>query len=250
MGATRPLAIVTGAGGGLGTPIVQGLVEDGYRVAGLEVSDAALAGLRDETSDRDVQPVVCDITDQTAVARVAEELGEPAVLVNAAGVLHSGVGLEDVTAESWRLVLDVNLTGAFLCTREFGGLLLDRGGAIVNIASIAGLVPGPSRGAYSASKAGLLALTTQTALEWGPRGVRANAVCPGLVLTPMSAPQYEDEALARRRREAVPMRRIGAISEVVDAVCFLASSRASYVNGEHLRVDGGFTLTPMERINA
>ena len=163
-------AIVTGAARGIGAAIAERLAADGYVVVRVDVM--GVDGIE-----------VCDITDIGAVRALAERVGPVDVLVNNAGIWRFAA-LEDVDPADFAHVLDVNVRGTFHCTQAFGHGMLEAGrGAIVNIASIAALHPNPSVGAYSASKAGVVALTRQTALEWGPRGVRCNAVAPGLVPT-------------------------------------------------------------------
>lgn len=231
-------AVVTGGARGIGAAIAARLLADGYEVVALDV----VAG-----TPASGEPAVlsCDVADPDSVAEVAAAVGPVDVLVNNAGIWRFAA-LEDVTPEDFAAVLDVNLKGAFHCTQAFGRDMLARGrGAIVNVVSIAACRANPAVGAYSASKAGLLALTEQTALEWGPRGVRANAVGPGLVPTPGTGAVYDDEAVRVVRAGAVPLRRLGTPADIAEAVAFLASDRASYVNGQVLYVDGGLSKALM-----
>ncbi len=224
--------MVTGAARGIGAAIAGRLEADGYRVHRLDV----LAG--DGVTG-------CDITDPVAVAATADAIGPVDVLVNNAGHWRFGP-LEDVTPEDFRAVLDVNLMGTFLCTQAFGRSMLGQGsGAIVNIVSIAAYRANPMVGAYSPSKAAVVALTEQTALEWGPRGVRCNAVGPGLIPTPGTGAVYDDERVREVRAGAVPLRRLGTPEDVAEVVAFLASDKASYVNGQVLYVDGGLSKALM-----
>jgi NAD(P)-dependent dehydrogenase (short-subunit alcohol dehydrogenase family) len=145
--------------------------------------------------------------------------------------------------DAWDDVVNTNLRGAFVCSQAVGRLMLARGdGAIVNIASIGASMPQPLMGAFSASKAGLLALTRQIALEWGPRGVRCNAISPGLVPTHSGTAVYSVPGVREERAAMVPMRRLGTGQDVGRAVVFLGSSAASYINGTDLVIDGGLTL--------
>lgn len=220
-----PTAVVTGAGRGIGAAIVRRLTADGFEVVGLDAVDG-----------HDV--VTCDVADHAAVRAVAADVGPVDVLVNNAGIWRFGP-LEDVDPQEFHDVLAVNLGGAFNCTQAFGHLMLDRGGSIVNIVSIAAAAASPGVGAYTPSKAALLAFTVQTALEWGPRGVRANAVGPGLVPTPGTGAVYGDERVREVRAGAVPLRRLAEPDDVAKVVSFLASDDAGYVTGQVVYVDGG-----------
>ena len=224
-------ALVTGAGRGIGAAISRRLASDGATVVrvDLEPADGVEA---------------CDVADASSVAALAERVGDVDLLVNNAGIWRFAP-LEDVEPAEFARVLGVNVGGAFHCTQAFGRGMLERGrGAIVNIVSIAALHANPAVGAYSASKAGLVALTRQTALEWGPRGVRCNAVGPGLVPTG-GAGLYHDEEVRRQRAAAVPLRRLASTEEIAEAVAFLGSDRAAYITGQVLYVDGGLTSALM-----
>ena len=142
----------------------------------------------------------------------------------------------------------LNFGGAFNCTQAFGRSMLDRGGSIVNIVSIAAHSPNPMVGAYSPSKSAVLALTRQTAVEWGPRGVRANAVGPGFVPTEGTGDVYGDPAVRAIRAGAVPLRRLGEPADIANVVGFLAGADAAYVNGQVIYVDGGVSESLMTLI--
>lgn len=246
------VAVVTGAGGGLGSAIALELASAGAIVCLLDSSAQALeacqgAILAYAAPSGITATFECDVTDPARVGEVARKVGSRFgkcdVLVNNAGVLVRSA-LEDHTVELWERVLAINLTGPFLCTQAFGGLMLAQGaGSIVNITSIAASGPAPEAAAYCASKAGLLALTRQTANEWGPRGVRANAVSPGFMRTAMTAADYAGPDHTQERARRVPVGRIGDPAEVARVVAFVAGDGASYLNGVDLVVDGGLTQT-------
>ena len=228
---TQRRAVVTGAARGIGADIANRLAEDGFSIVRLDVLDGE--GV-----------LHCDITDAAAVRRIADSVGDVDVLVNNAAVWRFAA-LEDVDPDDFSSVLDINLRGPLLTTQAFGRSMLRRGeGSIVNIVSIGALHANPAVGAYSASKAGLVALTRQTALEWGPRGIRCNAVGPGLIATD-GAGMYHDAEVCKARVAAVPLRRLGSPRDISDVVAFFASDASAYVTGQVLYVDGGLSSSLM-----
>ncbi len=239
------VAVITGAGQGLGAVTAEVLAELGAAVAVLDVNEEANERLAKELRERGGQAVAisCDVSDEPSVQRAAEEalslLGPADVLVNNAGII-SWTPLQELETSEWDRVVDVNLRGVFLCTKHFGRQMLQKqAGSIVNVASVAGTAPEPGAGAYAASKAGVIMLARQTAVEWGSFGVRANAVSPGMMQTPMAERFLSvPEALARRL-DMVASRRIGEPREVAMTVAYLASDASSYVNGQNIEVDGG-----------
>ncbi|WP_381795534.1 SDR family NAD(P)-dependent oxidoreductase [Streptomyces niveus] len=245
-GAGR-VAVVTGVAQGIGRRVAEVLAEEGYALVLADIVDPAdtLASVR--AAGADAVAVVGDVASEAYVTgladQVRERFGRVDALVNNAGVSLL-VPAEETTADQWRRVLDVNLTGPFLLSRAVGRLMLAAGGgSIVNIASIAGLHGVSDRAAYNASKHGLIGLTRTLAGEWGGRGVRVNAVCPGWVKTEMDAADqasggYTDEDIVER----VPMGRFAAPDDIAQAVAFLADpARSGFVNGTALPVDGGWT---------
>ncbi|MGY5124205.1 SDR family NAD(P)-dependent oxidoreductase [Streptomyces nigrescens] len=242
-----PVAVVTGVAQGIGREVAEVLAGEGYALvlADLKEPVDTLAAVRDAGAE--AVAVVGDIASETYVAHLAEQVqerfGRVDVLVNNAGVSLLAPA-EDTTVEQWRRVLEVNLTGPFLLSRALGRQMLAAGsGSIVNIASIAGLHGIADRAAYNASKHGMIGLTRTLAAEWGGRGVRVNAVCPGWVKTEMDATDqasggYTDSDIVDR----VPMARFAAPGDIAQAAAFLADpARSGFVNGVALPVDGGWT---------
>jgi meso-butanediol dehydrogenase / (S,S)-butanediol dehydrogenase / diacetyl reductase len=184
----------------------------------------------------------CDVSNPSQVASAAkavvERFGHVDALVNNAGVAVFKPILE-TTLEEWRRVLAVNLDAPFICTQVFAPAMLRGGGAVVNVASISGVRASALRVAYGTSKAALMHLTKQQALELGAMGVRVNAVAPGPVDTAM-AKQVHSASIRADYHDAIPLDRYGEEREIAEAVFFLCSDAASYVNGQTLAVDGGF----------
>lgn len=244
------VAVVTGAASGLGAAIAVGLAAAGADVALADVDAARLEEVEQQVvaAGRRSLAAAVDVRDAEAVAalerRVARELGPADVLVNSAGVTCRGRA-EEFADDDWERVLAVNLTGTFRCCRAFAAGMLARGsGSVVNVASIAGLVGLPNTVAYCASKGGVVALTRALAVEWGPRGVRVNAVAPGTFDTPLTRGILEREPGFRAEVESrMPLGRIGLPEEVVGAVVFLAGPASSLVTGQVLAVDAGFLAT-------
>jgi NAD(P)-dependent dehydrogenase (short-subunit alcohol dehydrogenase family) len=239
-------AVVTGAAQGLGLVTARALGRAGLHVVLTDVQplDRVLGLLSDEGFG--VSGLAGDIGSETFVielaATVAKDRGGADVLVNNAGISLIRAA-EQTSLHDWQRVMAINLAGPFLACREFGKQMLTRGGgSIVNVASIAGLGGVIHRAAYNASKHGLVGLTRTLAAEWGGRGVRVNAVCPGWIKTEMDAKDmgsgaYSDADIENR----VPMARFASPEDVAAAIAWLCSDAASFVNGVSLPVDGGWT---------
>ncbi len=238
---TTPTAIVTGAAAGLGARIAERCAEAGYRVGVLDLSPELTASRADHIEG--ATALVADVSDEAAVEAAFDAFGEtPDLVVNNAGIVRFGP-LLDLSASDWRAVVDVNLTGTFVVARAAARRMVERGhGAIVNVTSMNGVAPGPNAGAYGSTKAGVALLTQQMAYEWGPKGIRVNAVAPGLIDGGMSAPIYADAETRQARESKVPLGRLGVPDDIADAVLFLASDGASYITGQNLLVDGGVTM--------
>jgi len=249
------VAVVTGAAGGIGSAIADVLAALGARVALVDLPQT-MPQLQRRTGElgHAALAIACDIVVPDSVAEAADavqrQLGMCDVLVNNAGFQGPLTAMQNESLATWDTALSVNVRGALLCTRAFGAQMLSRGsGNIVNIGSIAGHKPNATV-SYSVSKAALLALTRHTAVEWGPRGIRTNAVSPGFVMTRLSAMHYTNAELTRRREQMVPLRRLGEPEEIARAVAFLASDASSFVNGHDLIVDGGFLETTVMHAQA
>lgn len=239
-------AIVTGGSGDIGRATAQALIADGFRVGVLDIDEAAVAKAAEALG---ADGLVADVTDEAAVERALESFGAvPDVVVNNAGIGRFAP-LLDLPIEQFRLTLDVNLVGAFIVARAVARGMVARGsGVIVNVTSINAITSGPGSGAYPASKAGLAKLTEMMALEWGPSGVRVNAIAPGFIDAGISTPFYADPEVRALRGGAVPSRRLGLAVDVANAVSFLASDRASYVNGHQFVVDGGVSVSLLTQL--
>jgi NAD(P)-dependent dehydrogenase (short-subunit alcohol dehydrogenase family) len=230
------VAAITGAAQGIGERIADLLAEEGYELALFDrqpIKRDALTFGGDVTSEPDVAAFAGAISDR---------YGRIDVLVNNAGIACISPA-EETPLSVWRQVIDVNLTGSFLLCQALGRQMLAAGfGSIVNIASVAGLFGVADRAAYNASKHGLIGLTKTLAAEWGGRGVRVNAVCPGWVKTPMDDASQSDGAYVDDDiTEHVPLGRFASPDDVAQAVAFLADARRSaFVNGAALSVDGGW----------
>lgn len=239
-------AIVTGGSGDIGRAIAAALIAEGYRVG---LVDLDLDAVDSAAQALGATGLVADVTDEPAVEAALDAFGAvPDVVVNNAGIGRFAP-LLDMPIEVFRHQLDVNLTGAFIVARAAARGMVARGsGVIVNITSINAITTGPGTGSYPAAKAGLAKLTEMMALEWGPSGVRVNAVAPGFIDAGISTPFYRDPEVRALRGGAVPSRRLGLAEDVAHAVAFLASDKASYVNGHHMVVDGGVSVSLLTQL--
>lgn len=245
MAPERPVALVTGAGQGLGRAACLSLARDGFLVIPTDVSEASAQATAELLGDRAPFWAACDVGSTVAVEaaflRVTEELGRLNVLVSNAGI-GDGVRSELVTDERWDKVISVNQTATLRVARAAFPLLRRSGaGAIINISSVVAHRGFPGRAAYAASKAAIEALTRVLAVEWGPYGIRVNCIAPGFIFTEGSRKVYESGiADADARAALTALGRLGEASEIGDVVAWLASPRASYVTGSTIVVDGGF----------
>jgi meso-butanediol dehydrogenase/(S,S)-butanediol dehydrogenase/diacetyl reductase len=238
------VAIVTGAARGIGLGIAQWLLARGWRVAMLDIDNATLVPAHEALEHRtSALALHCDVADpaqvRQSVARVEAAWGRIDALVNNAGTAVFKPMAEH-SFEEWRHVMATNLDGPFLCTQACLPAMRRQGrGSIVNIASISGLRASTLRAAYGTSKAALIHLTRQQAVELGAMGIRANAIAPGPVETEMAKKVHTKEIRADYH-DAIPLGRYGLVEEIAAAVGYLCADEAAYVNGQVLAVDGGF----------
>lgn len=241
------VALITGAASGIGLATAHRFAAEGARLLladrnaeGLHAACRSLGGGPHEA-------VAFDVTDEAAwiavAKRIADTHGRLDILVNNAG-FGSFKSIADTSLDQWRSILAVNLDSVFLATKYLLPLLAASGrGAIVNMSSIRGIVAAPNTGSYCAAKGGVRMFTKATALECAAlgNGVRANAIHPGHIATPLSAPAYADAEIAEKLLADVPLGRIGEATEIADAILFLASDESRYMTGAELVVDGGTT---------
>lgn len=244
---STPVAVVTGGARGIGLGIAKWFLASSYRVALLDIDLETLSRTAEALNDpMRVLAVPCDVSSprqvQVAFEQVATTFGRVDSLINNAGVAIFKP-IAKTTYEDWRHVLSTNLDGVFLCTQACVSLMLKSGGgSIVNISSISGLRASTLRVAYGTSKAAIIHLTKQQAVELGTQGIRVNAIAPGPVETEM-AKLVHSVAVRADYHDVIPLNRYGTIEEIAAAAGFLCSPAASYINGQVLGVDGGFEAT-------
>ncbi len=236
-----PVAVVTGGASGIGLATCERLAKEGFAVAALDLQPSGAVGIAALT-------LVCDVTDEAdvsaAMAMVSDRLGEIDVLVNNAGIAGSrqATRCHETPVEEWDKVFAVNVRGPFLCSRAVLPRMVARGsGHIITIASVAGLVAFPGRCAYTASKGAALMLTRSIAVDYAAAGIRANAVCPGMVYTPMTSWRLDQPELRAEVEARIPAGRVAGPDEIADAVALLASGRLAYMTGHPLVIDGGMS---------
>ncbi len=238
------VALVTGAASGIGRATAERLADEGARVVCTDVQREALEETLKSVRDRGAESaaMACDVSDESAaraaVADTVGSFGRLDVLCNVAGILQFG-HTHEFSLEDWNRILAVNLTGTFLMCREAIPHLLETRGSIVNTSSTSALAGHPWTAAYSASKGGVLALTSGLAIEYGKQGIRTNAVCPGSITTPIAdafhVPEGADRKLVYR---IMPLDDFRGPETVASTIAFLASEDAAHINGVALRVDG------------
>lgn len=242
------VVIVTGGGRGLGRALSEAFAADGASVALVGRNAETLAATEQAIRNAGgaVHSFPCDVSDEDSVttlcAQVREEMGGVDVLVNNAGINPWYREPQETPLHEWQQIIDTNLTGVFLMCKHAGlAMLAGRGGAIINVSSIAGHVGLRKSAAYCAAKGGVELLTKSLSLDWAKRGIRVNAVAPGYFESDLTNGLVNHEILAKRITDQTPIGRFGTQHEVVEACLFLASDAASYITGQSLAVDGGWT---------
>jgi acetoin reductase-like protein len=253
----RGVALVTGAGQGIGRSIALRLAREGYDVAVLDINGETARTVCDEVEaiGRHTMMLVVDLLDvpaiEVTVRRLIQEMGRLDVLANNAGTVPI-TPLMEITEAEWDHVFDLNLKAAFFCLQAAGRVMMaQRGGRIVNMASISALGPRSDQTHYAAAKMGVISLTTSAALTFAPYGITVNAVCPGIVDTPLTQQIHIDrarlagispeESLARKVSQ-IPLGRIETPEDVAGVVAFLVSLEGAYITGHTIVVDGGIAL--------
>ncbi len=240
-----PTIVVTGGGRGIGEAICHTAAHRGYRVGVLDIDRDAADHVASKIPGAVALHAAVNDEPQvlTELDRFEDEAGPLNVVVNNAGIVRFGP-LAGLSVEDWRVTVDVNLTGTFIVARAAAiRMAAAGGGSIVNLTSINGVSPGPYAGAYGSTKAAVALMTQQLAIEFGPAGVRVNAVAPGLIDGGMSEPIYADPDVRRARSEKIPLGRLGTVDDIANVVLWMASDDAGYVTGQNLIVDGGVVMS-------
>lgn len=246
MDLSGKIALVTGGAQGIGQKIGEELIKHGAHVVLGDVNEEGAKKTASSLSQngRSASGIRLDVTSSDEVREafklIIKEYGNIDILVNNAGITRDGL-LMRMKEEDWDLVLSVNLKGSFLCTQlAVKQMMKQKSGAIVNIASIVGLMGNFGQANYSASKAGLIALTKTAAREVGSRGIRVNAIAPGFIDTEMT--QRLDQKVKDKLIEQIPMAKLGQPGDIADCVVFLVSDRAKYITGQVISVNGGMLM--------
>jgi NAD(P)-dependent dehydrogenase (short-subunit alcohol dehydrogenase family) len=248
MRLTGKCCIVTGGGSGIGRAISLGFVREGAAVVVADREGAKAEGVAVEAGGNGGRavPVKADVTRPDDVDRMVDislhEFGRIDVLINNAGIGKLG-SVTELSEQEWDEVLAINLKGPFLCSRKIIPQMLQIGsGSIVNVASVTGIVASPGRAAYCASKAGLIMLTKAMALDYAANGIRVNAICPGVIVTPMTESSLENPSVRKEKLDKTPMGKLGIPADIVPAAIYLASEESGFMTGHALVVDGGWSI--------
>ncbi len=249
-GIEGKVAFITGSASGIGRTVALTLAKEGSKIAVADLNEEGAKEVVDLIDQRHGgnSAIVCGVdvskkkSVEDAVKKAVKSFGKLDILVNCAGIYRPWEFL-DVIEEDWDAVMNINLKGTFLCSVIAGKeMVKQKSGAVVNIASIGGVLPLINAGAYGPSKAGVVSLTQQLAVEWAKHNVRVNSVSPGTTNTPMNALEFRDRDVYERHVSGIPLGRIAEPKEIANVITFLVSDLASYVTGQNIIVDGGAIL--------
>jgi NAD(P)-dependent dehydrogenase (short-subunit alcohol dehydrogenase family) len=237
-------AVVTGAGRGIGRAIARRLADDGHSVVTVDINEEAVAEAAAEVGG---SSRCCDVSDPVAVRALGESLDGVDILINDAAIWRFAAFL-DISPEDAQSVFAVNVLGLIYCAQAFlPGMIARRSGVIINVSAAAAEINTPGIGVYPASKAAVVSLTKQMALEFGRYGIRVNAVSPGLMATEQAVAYYGEATLTTIGRDHIPLCRPGDPRDVADVVAFLVSDQARYITGQVTYIDGGTTAGRQSR---
>jgi NAD(P)-dependent dehydrogenase (short-subunit alcohol dehydrogenase family) len=240
-------AVITGGAAGLGADVARTLSEAGYRIGIFDLGAERVAEAASQLEN--AVGIEADVTSPDQVAAAFDAFGDvPDLLVNNAGIVRFGA-MEEQSVQDYIDVVNVNLLGSCFCARAIAPAMMDRGsGHIINFTSINGVHPAPGVGLYGPTKAAMANMTQAMAIEWGPRGIRVNAVAPGMIDAGMSKPIFENPKVRATRGGGVPLRCLGEAADIAEAVLFLDSDGAKYISGHELVVDGGVSISVMAHL--
>ena len=240
-------AVITGGAAGLGADVARTLSEAGYRIGIFDLGAERVAEAASKLEN--AVGIEADVTSPDQVAAAFDAFGEvPDLLVNNAGIVRFGA-MEEQSVQDYIDVVNVNLLGSCFCARAIAPAMMDRGsGHIINFTSINGVHPAPGVGLYGPTKAAMANMTQAMAIEWGPRGIRVNAIAPGMIDAGMSKPIFQNPKVRATRGGGVPLRCLGEAADIAEAVLFLDSDGAKYISGHELVVDGGVSISVMAHL--
>jgi len=240
-------AVITGGAAGLGADVARTLSEAGYRIGIFDLGAERVVEAASKLEN--AVGIEADVTSPDQVAAAFDAFGEvPDLLVNNAGIVRFGA-MEEQSVQDYIDVVNVNLLGSCFCARAIAPAMMDRGsGHIINFTSINGVHPAPGVGLYGPTKAAMANMTQAMAVEWGLRGIRVNAIAPGMIDAGMSKPIFENPKVRATRGGGVPLRCLGEAADIAEAVLFLDSDGAKYISGHELVVDGGVSISVMAHL--